>query len=272
MDCDFSHDPADVPRLIAACEDGADLALGSRYVAGGGTANWGRVRRFVSAGGSFYARILLGVPIRDLTGGFKCYRRRCSSGSTSTRSTRRATPSRSRLTYRALRERLPRRRGADPLRRPHARRLEDEPRDRPRGRLEGAGAAAGRGERDGCDASSTRRRSTRRSRAGRSSSTSGRRGAGRARRSSRSSRSSPVEVARVNIDEEPGLASRYEVLSIPTVILFAGGEAARDRSSGARPRAHFEQWLAEVLPAAESTARRPASARRLSPPRSGRSP
>lgn len=76
MDCDFSHDPQDVPRLIAACEDGADLALGSRYVPGGGTENWGRSRRFVSTGGSWYARILLGVNVRDLTGGFKCYRRR----------------------------------------------------------------------------------------------------------------------------------------------------------------------------------------------------
>jgi dolichol-phosphate mannosyltransferase len=75
MDCDFSHDPADVPRLIAACEAGADLALGSRYVAGGGTENWGRGRRVVSAGGSLYARRLLGLPIRDLTGGFKCFRR-----------------------------------------------------------------------------------------------------------------------------------------------------------------------------------------------------
>jgi dolichol-phosphate mannosyltransferase len=75
MDCDFSHDPADVPRLIAACEAGFDLALGSRYVTGGGTENWGRGRRVVSAGGSLYARTLLGLPIRDLTGGFKCFRR-----------------------------------------------------------------------------------------------------------------------------------------------------------------------------------------------------
>jgi dolichol-phosphate mannosyltransferase len=75
MDCDFSHDPKDVPRLIAACEEGADLALGSRYVPGGGTENWGLGRRIVSWGGSFYARVLLGVRIRDLTGGFKCYRR-----------------------------------------------------------------------------------------------------------------------------------------------------------------------------------------------------
>ncbi len=76
MDCDFSHDPADVPRLVRACADGADVALGSRYVAGGGTENWGAGRRLVSAGGSLYARTLLGVGVRDLTGGFKCYRRR----------------------------------------------------------------------------------------------------------------------------------------------------------------------------------------------------
>jgi dolichol-phosphate mannosyltransferase len=74
MDCDFSHDPADVPRLIAACAE-ADLVIGSRYVEGGSVGNWGPLRRFVSAGGSWYARHVLGVPIRDLTAGFKCYRR-----------------------------------------------------------------------------------------------------------------------------------------------------------------------------------------------------
>ena len=75
MDCDFSHDPRDVPRLIAACEEGADLALGSRWVAGGGTRNWGVARRLISRGGSLYARLLLGVGVKDLTGGFKCFRR-----------------------------------------------------------------------------------------------------------------------------------------------------------------------------------------------------
>lgn len=74
IDCDFSHDPADVPRLIAACVE-ADLALGSRYVKGGGTKNWGPLRRAVSIGGSWYARTVLGVAVRDLTGGFKCFRR-----------------------------------------------------------------------------------------------------------------------------------------------------------------------------------------------------
>ena len=75
MDCDFSHDPADVPRLAAVAEQ-ADLVLGSRYVEGGGTRDWGLVRRFISRGGSLYAQVLLQLGIRDLTGGFKCYRRR----------------------------------------------------------------------------------------------------------------------------------------------------------------------------------------------------
>ena len=74
MDCDFSHDPKDVPRLIAAADD-AELALGSRYVKGGQVADWGPTRRAISAGGSFYARVLLSSQIRDLTGGFKCSRR-----------------------------------------------------------------------------------------------------------------------------------------------------------------------------------------------------
>jgi dolichol-phosphate mannosyltransferase len=74
IDCDFSHDPNDVPRLLDAAGD-ADLVLGSRYVPGGSVENWGAVRRAISAGGSLYARLLLGVPVRDLTGGFKCFRR-----------------------------------------------------------------------------------------------------------------------------------------------------------------------------------------------------
>jgi dolichol-phosphate mannosyltransferase len=76
MDCDFSHDPKDVPRLIAAAEEGADLVLGSRYVPGGSIPNWGLVRRSISLGGNTYARIVLQSSLRDLTGGFKCFRRR----------------------------------------------------------------------------------------------------------------------------------------------------------------------------------------------------
>jgi dolichol-phosphate mannosyltransferase len=79
MDCDFSHDPADLQRLLAATDrdvrESADLALGSRYVAGGGVTDWGLLRRFISYGGSTYARIVLGLRVRDLTGGFKCFRR-----------------------------------------------------------------------------------------------------------------------------------------------------------------------------------------------------
>lgn len=75
MDSDFSHDPADLARLLAAVYDGADLALGSRYVPGGGVSDWGLLRRFISEGGSTYARIVLGLKVRDLTGGFKCFRR-----------------------------------------------------------------------------------------------------------------------------------------------------------------------------------------------------
>jgi len=74
MDSDFSHDPADLPRLIEAAGD-ADLVLGSRYVEGGGVTDWGLTRRLISRGGSFYAKVLLGVPVNDLTGGFKCFRR-----------------------------------------------------------------------------------------------------------------------------------------------------------------------------------------------------
>jgi dolichol-phosphate mannosyltransferase len=74
MDADFSHDPAHLPQLIEATES-ADLAIGSRYVPGGGVTDWGPLRRFISRGGSAYARLALGVPTRDLTGGFKCFRR-----------------------------------------------------------------------------------------------------------------------------------------------------------------------------------------------------
>jgi dolichol-phosphate mannosyltransferase len=75
MDADFSHDPADLARLLECVRGDADVALGSRYVPGGGVEDWGLVRRFVSRGGSWYARRVLGLGVRDLTGGFKCFRR-----------------------------------------------------------------------------------------------------------------------------------------------------------------------------------------------------
>jgi dolichol-phosphate mannosyltransferase len=74
MDADFSHDPDDVPRLIVGTAE-ADVVLGSRYVAGGRIENWGPLRRFVSRAGSLYAQLWLATRVRDLTGGFKCYRR-----------------------------------------------------------------------------------------------------------------------------------------------------------------------------------------------------
>jgi dolichol-phosphate mannosyltransferase len=74
MDADLSHDPADIPRLLEAAAD-ADLVLGSRYAPGGAVHDWGPARRFVSRAGCLYARSVLGVHVRDLTGGFKCFRR-----------------------------------------------------------------------------------------------------------------------------------------------------------------------------------------------------
>lgn len=103
MDCDFSHSPSDVPRLIAAAEH-ADLVLGSRYVAGGGVdGNWGIARRIVSRGGSVYAALILGVGIRDLTGGFKCFHRRVLEAIDLDRVASRGYAFQIELTYRALR-------------------------------------------------------------------------------------------------------------------------------------------------------------------------
>lgn len=74
MDADFSHDPKYLPDFMAAIQT-HDVVLGSRYVPGGGVKNWGLLRKFVSRGGSLYARTILGLSLRDLTGGFKCFRR-----------------------------------------------------------------------------------------------------------------------------------------------------------------------------------------------------
>jgi dolichol-phosphate mannosyltransferase len=75
MDADWSHDPSYLPGMIAALHNGADLAIGSRYVKGGGVRNWGILRRLVSRGGSIFARLVLGLSAHDLTGGFKAWRR-----------------------------------------------------------------------------------------------------------------------------------------------------------------------------------------------------
>ncbi len=75
MDADFSHDPSYLPAMLARAQGGADVVVGSRYVAGGGTRNWGVGRKLISRGGSLYARTVLGVKVRDVTAGFICYRR-----------------------------------------------------------------------------------------------------------------------------------------------------------------------------------------------------
>jgi len=75
MDCDFSHQPRYLPAFLAAARGGADLVLGCRYMKGGGTEDWGLVRKLVSRGGNLYAKMIMGLPFRDLTGGFKCFRR-----------------------------------------------------------------------------------------------------------------------------------------------------------------------------------------------------
>jgi len=75
MDCDFSHDPANIPAFLEAIKQ-ADLVLGSRYVPGGRVENWGLLRRLISRWGGLYARLVLGIPVNDLTGGNKCFRRK----------------------------------------------------------------------------------------------------------------------------------------------------------------------------------------------------
>jgi dolichol-phosphate mannosyltransferase len=102
MDSDFSHDPADLARLLEAARGDADLALGSRYVAGGGVSDWGPLRRFVSEGGSTYARVVLGLKIRDLTGGFKCFRREVLEAIDFSRVRSRGYAFQVELTYRAV--------------------------------------------------------------------------------------------------------------------------------------------------------------------------
>ncbi len=102
IDCDLSHDPEDLPRLVAAAA-GADLVLGSRYVSGGGTRSWGAVRRAVSRAGCFYARVMLGVPVRDLTGGFKCFRRNVLESIELDRISSRGYAFQVETTYRAIR-------------------------------------------------------------------------------------------------------------------------------------------------------------------------
>ena len=141
MDADFSHEPRDVPRLLAALDAGADLAIGSRYVDGGGTENWGLGRRIISRGGGLYARSVLGVGIQDLTAGFKAWRADTLRGIKLARRVGQGLrlPDRDDLPRAA--QRLPRGRGSDPLRRPPRRSVEDVGVDLLRGADAGVAAA-----------------------------------------------------------------------------------------------------------------------------------
>ncbi len=103
MDADFSHDPADVPRLLEALDGGADLAVGSRYTQGGGTENWGLARRVISRGGGLYARTVLGVPVKDLTAGFKAWKAATLRGMSLPAVNARGYGFQIEMTYRALR-------------------------------------------------------------------------------------------------------------------------------------------------------------------------
>ena len=133
MDCDFSHDPASVPSLLDAAIGGADLVLGSRYVAGGGVEDWGLSRRVISAGGCLYARAILGVRVRDLTGGFKCFRRAVLERIPLDDVDAQGYMFQIEMTYRAIRDGFTVVGGADHLRRSPARGLEDVAADRARG-------------------------------------------------------------------------------------------------------------------------------------------
>jgi dolichol-phosphate mannosyltransferase len=103
MDADFSHDPAYLPRLRMEASQRAHVVLGSRYVAGGGVSDWGPVRQVISRGGSAYARLVLGVDVRDLTGGFKCIRREVLEAVDLDRIGTRGYAFQVELTYRAIR-------------------------------------------------------------------------------------------------------------------------------------------------------------------------
>ena len=137
MDADLSHDPADLPRLIDAARDGADVVLGSRYMPGGGVEGWPLHRRLLSRAGGRYAAAVLGLPSRDLTGGFKCFRAGALRAIDRDLVRSRGYAFQIELTYQAARAGLRDRRGPDRVPRARARALEDVAGDRARGDVAG---------------------------------------------------------------------------------------------------------------------------------------
>ena len=247
MDCDFSHSPQDVPRLIAAAEEGADLVLGSRYVPGGHVGNWGAAPARRSRAPPPSTRgLFLHMGVKDPTGGFKCFRRHVLEELDLDAITPRGYAFQIETTYRVKRA------GFRVVEIPitfndrDGGLVEDEQGDRAGGDLGRASAAPASANLAACATSPTRR-SRRRSwvRQDPSSSTSGRRGAAPARRSSRrwtelAAGNAGVEFVKVDIDENRRTADRFGVLSLPTVILFKDGEP-RETVYGARSRKHFEK-------------------------------
>jgi dolichol-phosphate mannosyltransferase len=106
MDADGSHDPKYLPQLLALAEDGADVVVGSRYVPGGGTENWGLGRKLLSRGGSLYARTVLGIEVRDVTAGFMCWRRAALEAIELSTITSNGYSFQVEMKYRALKQRL----------------------------------------------------------------------------------------------------------------------------------------------------------------------